>query len=171
MNETIKLRKPNFVLFLLLGWLLLALFTTEKLDAAQPDKGISEQVNESQRRLAQLTKTTEKLKALVDEPMTKKTSASEQKETNAYSKWLKNAIDQFSNLSSRWETYLRNKNLTPPKKEMKYDPQVAEDLRLLTLQYLLLRNKIYQENKDFKISSNPLKKKRETVRELILNLK
>lgn len=167
-----KLRKFNFVLFLLPGWLIfVALFIVENLDAARPDKGMSEQVKVSEQRLAQLNKTTEKLKALVDEPITKKTTASEQKEVNAYSKWLKNAIDQFNNLSSRWETYLRNKNLSPPKKEMKYDPQVAEDLKVLNLQYLLLRNKIYQENNDFKISSNALKKKRETVRELILKLK
>ena len=167
-----KLRKSNFVLFLLPGWLIfVALFIVENLDAARPDKGMSEQVRVSEQRLAQLNKTTEKLKALVDEPISKKTTASEQKEVNAYSKWLKNAIDQFNNLSSRWETYLRNKNLSPPKKEMKYDPQVAEDLKVLNLQYLLLRNKIYQENNDFKISSNALKKKRETVRELILKLK
>lgn len=167
-----KLRKFNFVLFLLPGWLIfVALFIVENLDAARPDKGMSEQVKVSEQRLAQLNKTTEKLKALVDEPITKKTTASEQKEVNAYSKWLKNAIDQFNNLSSRWETYLRNKNLSPPKKEMKYDPQVAEDLKVLNLQYLLLRNKIYQENNDFKISSNALKKRRETVRELILKLK
>jgi hypothetical protein len=54
---------------------------------------------------------------------------------------------------------------------MKHDPQVPEDLRLLNLQYLLLRNKIYQENKDFQMSSNFLKKKRETVRSLIIHLK
>lgn len=172
MDEMKKLRKFNFALFLLLGWLIfVALFIIENLDAAQPDKGISEQVKVSEQRLAQLSKTIEKLKALVDQPTAQKTTASEQKEVSAYLKWLKNAIDQFNNLSSRWERYLRNKNLSPPKKEMKYDPQVAEDLRLLTLQYMLLRNKIYQENKDFKISSSPLKKKRETVRELILNLK
>jgi hypothetical protein len=172
MDRMKKLRKFNFVLFLLPGWLIfVALFIVENLDAARPDKGMSEQVKVSEQRLAQLNKTTEKLKALVDEPITKKTTASEQKEVNAYSKWLKNAIDQFNNLSSRWETYLRNKNLSPPKKEMKYDPQVAEDLKVLNLQYLLLRNKIYQENSDFKISSNALKKKRETVRELILKLK
>jgi len=172
MDEMRKLSKFNFFLFLLLGWLIfVALFITENLDAAQPDKGISEQVKVSEQRLAQLNKTIEKLKALVDQPITKKTTASEQKEVSAYSKWLKSAIDHFNNLSSRWETYLRNKNLSPPKKEMKYDPQVAEDLRLLNLQYLLLRNKIYQENKDFQISSNALKKKRETARELILNLK
>jgi len=172
MDEMRKLRKFNFVLFFLLGWLIfVALFIIENLDAAQPEKGISEQVKVSEQRLAQLSKTIEKLKALVDESITQKTTASEQKEARAYSKWLKNAIDQFNNLSSRWETYLRNKNLSPPKKEMKYDPQVAEDLKLLNLQYLLLRNKIYQENKDFQISSNALKKKRETARELILNLK
>lgn len=172
MDEMKKLRKFNFALFLLLGWLIfVALFIIENLDAAQPDKGISEQVKVSEQRLAQLSKTIEKLKALVDQPTAQKTTASEQKEVSAYLKWLKNAIDQFNNLSSRWERYLRNKNLSPPKKEMKYDPQVTEDLRLLDLQYLLLRNKIYQENKDFQISSSALKKKRETARELILNLK
>ncbi len=171
-DEMRKSRNFNFVLFLLPGWLIFAvLFIVGNLDAAQPDRGISEQVNVSEQRLAQLNKAIEKLKALVDELITQKTTASEQKEVSAYSKWLKNAIDQFSNLSSRWEAYLRNKNLSPPKKGMKYDPQVAEDLRLLNLQYLLLRNKIYQENKDFRISSNALKKKRETVRVLILNLK
>jgi hypothetical protein len=172
MDEMRKLRKFNFVLFLFLGGLIfVALSMIENLDAAPPDKGISEQVKASEQRLAQLRKTIEKLKALVDEPVSQKTTASEQKEVSAYSKWLKNAIDQFNNLSSRWETYLRNKGLSPPKKAMKYDPQVAEDLKLINLQYLLLRNKIYQENKDFQISSNAMKKKRETVRELILNLK
>ena len=167
-----KIKKIQFVLFLLLGWFIfVALFIIENLDAAQPDKGISEQVKVSEQRLAQLSKVIEKLKTLVDEPITKKTTASEQKEVSAYSKWLNNAIDQFNNLSSRWETYLRNKNLSPPKKEMTYDPQVAEDLRLLNLQYLLLRNKIYEENKGFQISSNTLKKKRERVRELLLSLK
>ena len=167
-----RLRKSNFVLFLLPGWLIfVALFTIENLDAAQPGKGMSEQVKLSEQRVAQLNKTIEKLKALPDEPVNQKTTGPEQKEVNAYSKWLKNAIVQFTNLSSRWETYLRKKNLSPPKKEMKYDPQVAEDLKLLDLQYLLLRNKIYQENKDFQISSKALKKKRETVRGLLLDLK
>lgn len=167
-----KLRKFIFLLFPLLGWFIFtALCIIESLDAAQLDKGISEQVKVSEQRLALLNKTIEKLKALADEPVPKKTTASEQKEFNAYSKWLKNAIDQFNNLSSRWETYLQNKGLRPPKREMKHDPQVAEDLRLLNLQYLLLRNKIYQENKDFQISSKVLKKKRETVRGLIINLK
>ncbi len=172
MDEMRKFKKSNFVLFLILGWLILVtLFIVENLHAAQPDKGISEQVKLSERRLAQLNKTIEKLKALSDEPLTKKTTAVEQKEVSAYSKWLKNAIGQFDTLSSRWETYLRNKNLSSSKKEMKVDPQVSEDLRTLNLQYLLLRNKIYEENKGFQISSNALKKKRETVRELLLNLK
>ena len=167
-----KLKKSNFVLFLIPGWLIfVGLFVRADLHAAQPDKGISEQVKLSERRLAQLNKTIEKLKALGDEPLTKKTTTAEQKEVSAYSKWLKNAIGQFETLSSRWETYLRNKNLSPSKKEMKVDPQVAEDLRTLNLQYLLLRNKIYEENKGFQISSNTLKKKRETVRELLLSLK
>ncbi len=77
----------------------------------------------------------------------------------------------MNNLSLRWEAYLRNKNLIPAKKETKYDPKIPEDLRLLNLQYQLLRNKIYQENKDFQISFNPLKKKRETVSGLLLKLK
>jgi len=172
MDEMRKLGKFNFALFLLLGWLIFALLLiVENLDAAQPDKGILQQVKVSEQRLAQLSKTIDKLKVLVDESMTPKTTSSEQKEVSTYSKWLRNAIDQFNNLSSRWETYLRSKNLSPPKKEMNYDPQVAEGLRLLDLQYLLLRNKIYQENQDFKISSSALKKKRETVRELILTLK
>jgi len=172
MVEMRKPRKFNFLLFPLLGWFIFTpLCFIKNVDAAQVDKGISEQVKVSEQRLAQLSKTIEKLKALVDEPIPKKATASEEKEVNAYSKWLKNAIDQFNNLSSRWESYLRNRGLSPPKKEMKHDPQVAEDLRLLNLQYLLLRNKIYQENKDFQISSNALKKKRETVRGLILNLK
>jgi hypothetical protein len=103
--------------------------------------------------------------------MPKKTTPSEQKELNAYSKWLKNAIDRLNLLAKRWETYLQNKGLSSAREKLTRDPQVAEDLRLLNLQYLLLRNKIYQENKDFQISSNFLKKKRETVRSLIINLK
>ncbi len=173
MDEMRRSKKSNFVLFLLSGWLVLfaALSIIKSLDAAQPVQGISEQVKISEQRLAELNKTIGKLRGLVDEITIPKTPASEQKEVSAYSKWLKNAISQMSNLSSRWETYFRNKNLSPPKKDMKYDPQVAEDLKLLNLQYLLLRNKIYQENKDFQISSNPLKKKRETVKGLILNMK
>jgi hypothetical protein len=102
MDEMGKLRKFNFVLFPLLGWFIFTpLFIIENLYAAQPDKGLSEQVKVSEQRLAQLSKTMEKLKALVDEPIPKKANASEEKEVNAYSKWLKNAIDQFNNLSSR----------------------------------------------------------------------
>ncbi len=172
MDEMRKIRKFNFLLFALLGWFLFtAPCIVKDLDAAQPDKGMSEQVMLSEKRLASLSKTIEKLKDLAGEPMPKKTTASEQKEFNAYSKWLKNAIDQFNTLSSRWEAYLQNKGLSPSKRGMKHDPQVAEDLRLLNLQYLLLRNKIYQENKDFQISSKDLKKKRETVRGLLINLK
>ena len=104
-------------------------------------------------------------------PSPKNYPPDEQKEFNTYSKWLKNAVGQLNILTSRLETYLQNKGLSPPKREMKHDPQVPEDLRLLNLQYLLLRNKIYQENKDFQMSSNFLKKKRETVRSLIIHLK
>ncbi len=172
LDEMRKSRKFNFLLSPLLAcFIFTALFIIKNLNAAQLDKGISEQIMLSEQRLALLNQTIEKLKALADEPIPPKITASEQKEVIAYSKWLKNAIDQFNNLSSRWKAYLQNKGLSPPKKETKHDPQVAEDLRLLNLQYLLLRNKIYQENKDFQISSNVLKKKRETVRGLIINLK
>ncbi len=170
-NEMIKLRKFNFIYFLALAFFAFVLCTLEELNAAQPEKGISEQVKESEQRLNQLIQTAEKLKPLVDEPFSKKITASEQKEANSYSKWLKQAIDQMNQLSSRWETYLRNKNLTPAKKDMKYDSKTVEDLRLFTLQYQLLRNKIYQENKDFQISSMSLKKKREKIGELLLKLK
>jgi len=167
----LKLRKFNLVYFFMLAFFPFVICTLEELNAAQTEKGISEQVKESEQRLNQLIQTSEKLKPLIDDPISKKITASEQKEVNAYSKWLKQAIDQMNNLSSRWGTYLRDKNLTPTKKEIKYDPKIAEDLRLFTLQYQLLRDKIYQENKDFQVSSNALKKKRETVRELLLKLK
>jgi hypothetical protein len=167
-----RIKQFNFFLFALLGWFIFtALCIIKDLNAAQPDKGISEQVMLSEKRLALLSGTIEKLKALADDPMPKKTTPSEQKELNAYSKWLKNAIDQLNLLAKRWETYLQNKGLSSARDKLTRDPQVAEDLRLLNLQYLLLRNKIYQENKDFQISSNFLKKKRETVRSLTINLK
>jgi hypothetical protein len=171
MNEMLRVKKFNVVCYLALAFFALVLCTLEKLDAAQPEKGIPEQVTESEKRLNQLVQTAEKMKGLLDDLISKKITASEQRDVNAYSKWLKQAMDQMNTLSSRWETYLRNKNLTPAKKEIKYDPKVAEDLRLLNLQYQLLRNKIYQENKDFQMSSNALKKKRETISELLLKLK
>ncbi len=168
----LKLRKFNLVCLLALLFFTLVLCALEKLNAAQPEKGFSEQVKESEKRLNQLVQTTDKMKGVLDDLISKKITASEQKDLNAYSKWLKQAIDQMNTLSSRWETYLRNKNLTPAKKvDIKYDPKVVEDLRLLNLQYQLLRNKIYQENKDFQMSSNALKKKREMISELLLKLK
>jgi hypothetical protein len=172
MDEMRKIKKLKFFLMAAVGCLIFTILgIIHDLDAAQPDKGMSEQVMLSEKRLALLSGTIEKLKALADDPMPKKTTPSEQKELNAYSKWLKNAIDRLNLLAKRWETYLQNKGLSSARDKLTRDPQVAEDLRLLNLQYLLLRNKIYQENKDFQISSNFLKKKRETVRSLTINLK
>jgi hypothetical protein len=172
MDEMEKIKKLNFFLMAVEGCLLFTVLGfIQGLDAAQPDKGLSEQIVLSENRLALLRKTAEKLKALADDPVPQKLPPDVQKEFNTYSKWLKNAVGQLNILTSRLETYLQNKGLSPPKREMKHDPQVPEDLRLLNLQYLLLRNKIYQENKDFQMSSNFLKKKRETVRSLIIHLK
>ena len=82
-----KLKKSNFILLLILGWLIFdASLIIENLHAAQPDRGMSEQIKLSEQRLAQLNKTIEKLKPLVAEPITQKTTASEQKEVSAYSK-------------------------------------------------------------------------------------
>jgi hypothetical protein len=167
-----KIKKIKFFLMAVEGCLLFTVLgSIQGLDAAQPDKGLSEQIVLSENRLALLRKTVEKLQALADDTGPPKLTPHEQKEFKTYSKWLKNAIGQFNILTSRLETYLQNKGLSPHKREMKHDPQVPEDLRLLNLQYLLLRNKIYQENKDFQISSSILKKKRETVRSLIIHLK
>lgn len=172
MDEMGKIKKLNFFLMVLIGGLIFTVLgIVQDLDAGQPDKGLSEQIVLSENRLALLRKTIEKLKAIADDSVPQKLTPYEQKEFNAYLKWLKNAVVQFNILASRWETYLQNKGLSPYKREMKHDPQVPEDLRLLNLQYLLLRNKIYQGNKDFQISSNFLKKRRETVRSLIINLK
>lgn len=172
MDEMGKIKILKFFLMAVVGCLIFTVLgIIQDLDAVQPDKGLSEQVMLSEKRLALLSGTIEKLKALADDPMPKKTTPSEQKELNAYSKWLKNAIDRLNLLAKRWETYLQNKGLPSAREKLAGDPQVGEDLKLLNLQYLLLRNKIYQENKDFQISSNFLKKKRETVRSLIINLK
>jgi hypothetical protein len=172
MDEMGKIKKLNIFLMAVVGCLIFTVLgIIQNLDAVQPDKGLSEQVMLSEKRLALLRGTIENLKTLADDTMPKKTTPSEQKELNAYSKWLKNAIDWLNLLAKRWEIYLQNKGLSSAREKLTRDPQVAEDLRLLNLQYLLLRNKIYQENKDFQISSNFLKKKRETVRSLIINLK
>jgi len=148
------------ILFILIG-----------LSTAQINKGLKDEITLSQKRIDLLRKKGEFLKALSEEPVPKILLPPEQKEFIAYSLWLKESSEKLYSLSHRWENYLKEKFSPESQKVVKGENQMMEDFRLFHTQYLLLRNRLIDENSQFVLTSSIMKKRRDRVKNSLVELK
>jgi len=112
------------------------------------------------KRIALLDRTSKILKALAEEPMPKNLSLAQQKEFEAYSKWLKNTSKQLDSLV--------RKTSKGSFRTMKAMQEIDQSFNL---QYLQLQNKISHENRQFTMISNIMKNKHDTAKNAINNLR
>ena len=112
------------------------------------------------KRIALLDRTSKILKALAEEPMPKNLSLAQQKEFEAYSKWLKNTSKQLDSLVRK-----------TPKGSFRTMKAMQEIDQSFNLQYLQLQNKISHENRQFTMISNIMKNKHDTAKNAINNLR
>ena len=170
----VKMKKHLFMTYLLgslMSFILAILFFIEGLSFAQTNKRLNDEITLSQKRIDLLRKKGEMLKTFSEEPVPKILLPPEQKDFIAYSKWLRESSGKLYSLSNRWENYLKEVIRPESQKMTTEKSQMMEDFRLFHTQYLLLRNRIIDENSQFVLTSIYMKKRRDRVKNSLMDLK
>jgi hypothetical protein len=164
-------RLMTYLLSSMMSFIIVILLILIGLSIAQMSKGLNDEITLSQKRIDLLRKKGEFLKTLSEEPVPKILLPPEQKEFITYSKWLRESSGKLYSLSNRWENYLKE-ILRPESQKMATEKsQMMEDFRLFHTQYLLLRNRIIDENSQFVLTSIYMKKRRDRVKNSLMDLK
>ena len=117
------------------------------------------------KRIAALGRTSRDLAALAAEPTPPGLTAEQVKALEAYNRWLASAGARSKALADKWQHALDAIHEIPETRQMQ------EMNQSFNLQYLMLQNKISQENRQFSMVSNIMKNKHDTAKNSINNIR
>ena len=117
-------------------------------------------------RIKTLQNTSRTLKDLSKEPVPKGLPGNQQKEGENFNKWLEQASTKLKSLADKWEGEIKK-----PKSKGTETKQNDDMNKAFTLQYLELSDAMREEARKFEMVSNIMKKKHDTAKNAINNIR
>lgn len=121
------------------------------------------QIAETQKKIAQLLQTSNTFDQLASQPHPKGLTKDQIKEAQKYNRWLRQKSSELKHFANKWRSATGRLDSA--------NQQFMELQRSYNFQYLQLQNKISKENREYQLLSNIMKKRHDTAKNAINNMR